>query len=140
MDAGTTRRGGARSTLMRWAAHFIIGEQVTLPAALLERWPELGRVRWRRGGLPPRVAGWCLGQPTVSAVTLWSNVYLGHAAPLDEELLLHEFRHVDQFVSDPLFAVRYIVESIRRGYHQNRFEVDARDYAAARLRSGRASP
>lgn len=136
MDAGTT----ARPTLMGRVIAPLVGDRVTLPPRLTGKWPELARVRWRRGGLPPRVAGWCLGQRSVAAVTLWTNVYLGHTAHLDEELLLHEFRHVHQFVSDPLFPVRYIVESIRRGYHQNRYEVDARAYAAARLSAGRASP
>ena len=32
--------------------------------------------RWRRGGLPVRVGGWCLGQATVSAITLWRTIWL----------------------------------------------------------------
>ncbi len=32
------------------------------------------------------------------------------------------------------FPILYLWESLRRGYVQNRFEVDARAYAATRLR------
>lgn len=49
------------------------------------------------------------------------------------ELLLHELRHVDQFEDTAAFPILYVWESFRRGYTMNRFEVDARAYAAARL-------
>ena len=112
----------------------LIGEQTTIPSGILSRFPEVGRVFYRRGGLPPRVAGWLLGQRTVAAVTLWRTVWLGDTTRFDPELLLHELRHVAQFEASRSFPVRYIWESLRRGYHRNRYEVDARDYAAARLR------
>jgi hypothetical protein len=48
-------------------------------------------------------------------------------------LLLHELRHVDQFEGTAAFPILYVWESIRRGYAMNRYEVDARAYAAARL-------
>jgi hypothetical protein len=86
------------------------------------------------------VAGWCLGRSSVSGVTLWSTVWLGSRAPLDPELLLHELRHVAQFQSVPAFPFRYLWESVRRGYERNRFEADARAYAAARLAGGTDSP
>jgi len=49
------------------------------------------------------------------------------------ELALHELRHVHQFESSLAFPILYLWESVRRGYVRNRFEVDARAYAAARL-------
>ncbi len=52
---------------------------------------------------------------------------------LDPELLLHEFRHVEQFREARTFPLRYIWQSLRRGYHANRYEADARSYAARRL-------
>jgi hypothetical protein len=33
-----------------------------------------------------------------------------------------------------MFALRYLWESARRGYFGNRYEVDAREYAAARVK------
>jgi hypothetical protein len=112
----------------------LIGRRTSLPPEITTRYPELGDVRWRRGGLPVRVGGWCLGQSTVSAITLWRTIWLAPGAPLSVELLLHEARHVQQFESSATFPILYLWESLRRGYVRNRFEVDARAYAAARLR------
>ena len=112
---------------------------MALPTTLLDRYPELARARWRRGGLPVRIGGWCLGQSTVSAITFWRTIWLAPGAPLSVELLLHELRHVQQFEASPAFPVLYLWESVRRGYLQNRFEVDARAYAAARVRESRGS-
>ena len=122
---------------IRRAARAIIGHPIELPASLVARYPELANARWRQGGLPPRVGGWCLGTRSVSAITLWRTIWLARPNEASAELLLHEIRHVAQFESDPTFAVRYIWESVRRGYHGNRYEVDARAYAAARLTSER---
>jgi hypothetical protein len=81
----------------------------------------------------PRIGGWFLGQATVEAITLWRTIYFGAHATPDADILLHELRHVQQFLERRSFPVRYIWESLRRGYHQNRYEVDARSYAAQRL-------
>jgi hypothetical protein len=113
---------------------FLFGRPVTLPDNLLTAYPELGRAAYRRAGLPPRIAGWCLGQRSVAAIALWRTVWLGDTTQFDTELLLHELRHVAQFESSRAFPILYIWESLRRGYHANRYEVDARQYAAARMR------
>lgn len=131
-------QGLARALRHPWrrAWHALVGEPVALPRALVARWPELARARWRRGGLPPRVGGWCLGTDTVGAITLWSTIWLGVRTRLDDvELLLHELRHVEQFARDRTFPLQYVWESARRGYHRNRFEVDAVRYAAHRVRA-----
>jgi hypothetical protein len=112
----------------------LIGRRVAAPAALVARYPELGRVRWRRGGLPVFIAGGFLGQRSAAAITLWRTVFLAPQAPVDAELLLHELRHVHQFEASVAFPLLYLWESARRGYFANRFEADARDYAARRLR------
>jgi len=112
----------------------LIGRPTTLPADLVARYPELATARWRRGGLPVRVGGWCLGQRAVSAITLWHTIWLDTESSPSEELLLHEIRHVAQFEASAAFPVFYLWESVRRGYFRNRFEVDARAYAASRVR------
>ncbi len=94
-------------------------------------------MRWRRGGLPPRVGGWCLGQSTVAGITLGRTVYLAPSAALAPELLLHELAHVEQFHRDRSFPLRYVWESLRRGYTHNRYEIEA-DAFAARLLAERA--
>lgn len=112
----------------------LIGRPTELPRELLDRYPELAAARWRRGGLPVRVGGWCLGQRAVSAITLWHTIWLDTESSPSEELLLHEIRHVAQFEASAAFPLLYLWESVRRGYVRNRFEVDARAYAASRVR------
>lgn len=101
--------------------------------ALLARFPELARIRLRRGGLLPRLGGWCLGQASVAGITVGRTVWLGIRTTPSAELLLHELRHVHQFATVRAFPLRYLWESLRRGYHRNRFEVDARRFAADRV-------
>lgn len=112
---------------------YLIGRPEELSPELVQRWPELREARYRRGGLPPRIAGWCLGRRSVAAITLWRTIWLGERVEVDAELLLHESRHVTQFGASMAFPVLYIWESLRRGYWNNRYEVDARAYAAQRI-------
>jgi hypothetical protein len=81
-----------------------------------------------------RVAGWCLGKRSVAGITLWNTVWLAPDVVMSDELLLHELRHVHQFQASATFPLRYLWETLRRGYFANRFEVDARAYAAHRVR------
>jgi len=111
----------------------LIGEAMQMPDELARGYPELAQMRLRRGGLPPRLAGWVIGQTTVAAITLGRTIFFGPRTTIDAPLLLHELRHVEQFRERRAFPLRYIWESIRRGYHLNRYEVDARTYAARRL-------
>ncbi|HJR66222.1 MAG TPA: hypothetical protein VJ802_07310 [Gemmatimonadaceae bacterium] len=113
----------------------LIGEPETLTPDLLVQYPDLSRLRLRRGGLPPRVGGWALGRATVAAITLRRWVFVAPDVPLRPPLLLHELRHVEQFEASPLFPMRYLWASLRHGYHDNPFEADARDYSARRLRA-----
>lgn len=113
----------------------LIGSESELPKELVTRYPQLARMHLRRGGLPVRVGGWALGRSTVAAITLWRTVFVAPEVALDAELLLHELRHVHQFEASTAFPVRYLWESIRRGYRANRYEADARTYAAAQLRA-----
>ena len=110
----------------------LMGRPTTLSAEVLQRYPELARAKWRRGGLPVRVGGWCLGQRTVAAITLWNTIWLAPDLEPSVELLLHELRHVHQFEASRAFPILYLWESLRHGYVSNRFEADARQYAAAR--------
>lgn len=123
--------------LFRRALMLFWGEAEALPAVLLARYPELGRARVRRGGLPPRVGGWCLGYASVAGITLGRTIWLGRNVAPSAELLLHELCHVRQFEAVPAFPFRYAWESLRRGYHDNRFEVDARKFAFERTRGHR---
>jgi len=118
----------------------VLGRPVDLPPQLAEAYPELRDAKYRLGGLPLRVGGWSLGATTVSGITLWRTIWVVPDAKWEAELLLHEIRHVQQFQASASFPFQYIWESLRRGYHANRFEVDARRYASTRLARGGAFP
>jgi hypothetical protein len=111
----------------------LLGRRAELPSGLLERFPELARVAWRTGGVVPRAAALFMGSRGVAAVTLWRVVFLARGVTPSPALLLHELRHVEQFEESAAFPFAYLWEQLRRGYEHNRFEVDARRYAARRL-------
>lgn len=110
-----------------------MGEPDSIPGALLAEFPELSLIRLRRGGLPVRIGGWSLLRSSAAAITLRDVVFLAPDTPPDAELLLHELRHVQQFQASRVFPFWYLVESLTRGYHQNRYELDAVAFAEARL-------
>ena len=127
-------RPASRTVGAVWSA--LVGRPMTLPAELLERYPELSMARWRRGGLPVRIGGWCLGRATVAGITLGRTIWLAPGAPLAPELLLHELRHVHQFAEDRTFPLRYVWRSLRHGYSRNPYETDACQFAASRAADG----
>lgn len=114
-------------------AEVVLGVPISLPSHLRDAYPEFGELRFRRGGLPLRVGGWALGRATVAAITLGRTIFVAASTQLEPALLLHEFRHFQQFSERRTFPLRYIWESLRRGYYSNRYERDARMYAARRL-------
>jgi hypothetical protein len=132
-DSLSARRAGpiVRAAAALWRG--LVGAPLQLPAALLERYPELVQARWRRGGVFVRIGGWCLGRATVSGITLGRTVWLAPDASLAPELLLHELRHVHQFAEDRAFPLRYVWGSLRHGYLRNPYEADARQFAASRV-------
>jgi hypothetical protein len=111
----------------------LIGEKVELPDAALRKYPELAEATYRRGGLPVRVAGWALGTGSAAAITLWRTIFIAPGTPLTPALLLHELRHVHQFLERRTFPFSYLWQSIRYGYSRNAYEADARRYATHRL-------
>ena len=111
----------------------LIGEAIDLPAETLARYPELSQARYRRGGLPVRVGGWALGTSTAAAITLRRTIFVAPRTPLTAELLLHELRHVHQFLEHWAFPFSYLWQSVRYGYTRNAYEVDARRFSASRL-------
>lgn len=118
------------------AVKVIFGTPAEISPRMLEAFPELRSIRLRRGGFPPRLGGWCLGQKCVAGITLGRWVWLETNAAATAELLLHEVRHVHQFQALRAFPLRYVWESLHRGYLMNRYEVDARRYVVSRLTTG----
>jgi Domain of unknown function (DUF4157) len=73
----------------------------------------------------------------MSATTRRGRILLrGSAAEFyaNPELVLHEYFHVlRQWHDGSLTVWAYLVESLRHGYEQNRFEIEARAFAAMEL-------
>lgn len=78
----------------------------------------------------------------IVATTRRRRIYLrGSAAEFfdDPEIVLHEYFHVlRQWEPRRLSIWRYFVEWLRRGYWDNRFEIEAREFAADHLYRFRA--
>jgi len=117
---------------MSWLSHFAerakretIGHPIHLPPTLVHQHPCLNEAHWRVGGLPLRIGGWCLGQRSVAGITLGDTVFLAENATLDPRLLVHEVAHVRQFGQDKSFPIRYLWESLTKGYRNNRYELEA---------------
>ena len=68
------------------------------------------------------------------ATTRRRRIYLrGTAADFftDPVMMLHEYYHVlKQWEPGALTSARYVLEWLRRGYWDNRFEIEAREFAA----------
>lgn len=85
----------------------------------------------RTGSILARAAAWKLGVSSV-ALTIGRTIHLHNAGAAEflanERWVRHELAHVEQFRRYGLlrFMVLYLAESLRRGYHDNRFEVEAR--------------
>jgi hypothetical protein len=72
--------------------------------------------------------------PGMSATTRPNRILLaisGAEFAASPELMLHEYFHViRQWRPGRLTRWRYLAESVRRGYHANRYEREAREFAA----------
>lgn len=103
----------------------VLGRRVEPPAELAPGLP--GRVTFREGRLIPAIGGVLgrMGGPA-AAVTLHRTIVVHPGATLSRGLLEHELTHVRQWEQDRLFPLRYALESLRRGYRDNRYEREAR--------------
>ncbi len=67
------------------------------------------------------------------AVTRRQRIYLRYGVAeffANAELVVHEYHHVmKQWNTGRLTVLRYLIESLRHGYWNNPFEVEARDMA-----------
>ena len=115
--------------LLKRARRETVGIPFALPQDVIYAFPELASVSWRQGGFPLRVGGWFLGRGSVAGITFGSTVFLSPASPPSLRLLLHELGHVRQYRRDKAFAIRYLWESVCRGYSRNRFELEADQFA-----------
>jgi len=78
-----------------------------------------------------RIAAWKLNAPSV-AIVFGLTIHLWKVDKdsfvQNQKWLMHEMEHVRQYqqLGFVRFLWQYLLESIRKGYHNNRFEVEAR--------------
>lgn len=89
------------------------------------------RVRIKENSWIARIAA-CKLRCNRVALTLGQTIHLHNTSRADflkdTSWVCHELKHVEQFRQYGLFnfTFRYIAESIRKGYYNNRWEVEAR--------------
>ena len=112
-------------SLIERAQTLVLGEPMAPPPELTGAVPE--GVRLRRGSLVPWIGG-LLGRMggSAAAVTLRRTIVVNPDVRLTLPLLAHELTHVRQWQQDALFPVRYTVATLRHGYWNNPYEVEAR--------------
>lgn len=73
------------------------------------------------------------------AVTRRARIYLRHSAAeffADTGLVVHEYHHVlKQWNTGRLTVFRYLLATLRHGYWNNPFEIEARAFASRHCRS-----
>lgn len=108
----------------------VLGEPVPPPPTIAREDLPNG-VTFRRGRLIPWIGGVLAraGAPA-AAVTLRNTIILRPDVQLSPQLLTHELVHVRQWRADPLFPVRYSLATLRHGYRDNPYEVEARQIAS----------
>lgn len=92
---------------------------------------DINNIRIKERSWRARLAAWCLGVDNV-AFTLGKTILLHNATKVqflhDEKWVKHELMHVEQFKRYGYinFIVKYSIETIRKGYYNNKYEVEAR--------------
>ena len=85
----------------------------------------------KEGSLIARIAAWKLKAST-AAIVMGKTIYLHNATKeeliANERWFRHELIHVRQFKEFGFigFLVRYLLESLKNGYENNKYEIEAR--------------
>jgi hypothetical protein len=118
-------------SLIERGAGLLRGRHIPPPADLPEGAVPDGVVL-REGRLVPRIGGLLarMGAPA-AAVTLGRTIVVNPGSRLSASLLVHELTHVRQWRADALFPLRYTLATLRHGYVNNPYEVEARLAAAS---------
>ena len=92
---------------------------------------DIDNIRIKERSWKARVAARCLGVDNV-AFTLGKTIHLHNATKTeflhDERWVKHELKHVEQFRKYGCIncIVKYTIETSRKGYYNNKYEVEAR--------------
>ncbi|HEX6190988.1 MAG TPA: DUF4157 domain-containing protein [Chitinophagaceae bacterium] len=89
------------------------------------------KVYIRENAWVARLAAWKLGMPNV-AIVFGQTIFLYNCSAdsflSNESWVRHELKHVEQYARYGFmgFILRYLAESITNGYHNNKYEKEAR--------------
>jgi hypothetical protein len=92
---------------------------------------DISSINIKENSLLAKIAAWKMGSNNVSMV-IGNTIHLHNVSKANflknTIWVKHELCHVEQFkkYGIPIFIVKYLWESIRKGYHNNRFEIEAR--------------
>lgn len=117
--------------MIGWLVGTVLGARMAPPEGLAQGAvpPD---VTLRQGRLVPWIGGVLAGmRAPAAAVTLGRTIVVRPGVRLTPALLAHELTHVRQWRSDPLFPVRYAAATLRHGYRENPYEVEAREVEAS---------
>ena len=87
--------------------------------------------RIRENSILARIGAWKLGTSRM-AMTIGNTIHLHNTSKQefleDQRWVKHELKHVEQYQRYGFigFIWKYTIESILRGYYNNRFEIEAR--------------
>jgi hypothetical protein len=93
------------------------------------------RIHIKENSWLAKIAAYKLGVDGV-ALTIGTTIHLHNASRQlflgNEPWVRHELKHVEQFSKHGFikFIAMYLVESVRKGYYNNRFEIEAREAEA----------
>ena len=92
---------------------------------------DTGNIKIKERSWKARIAAWWLGVDNV-AFTLGKTIHLYNATAQeflhDTRWVKHELKHVEQFRRYGFipFIARYTIETIKKGYRNNKYEIEAR--------------
>ncbi len=112
-------------------AVWVFGERFEPPPEIPPKMIPEGVVL-RRGGLIPRLGGiFSRMRRPAAAVTLGDTIVFNPGVRVTVDLLAHELVHVRQWREDRLFPLHYVLSTMKHGYEENPYEVEARAHAHA---------
>lgn len=92
---------------------------------------DTGNIKIKERSWKAKLAALCLGVDNV-AFTLGKTIHLYNATAQeflhDRRWVKHELKHVEQFkrYGYIAFIARYTIETLKKGYYNNKYEVEAR--------------
>jgi len=92
---------------------------------------DIASVHFKERSLLAKIAAWKMGSNN-AAMVIGKTIHLHNVSKAafleNKSWVKHEMCHIEQYkkYGTLVFITRYLLESIKKGYHNNRYEVEAR--------------